>query len=111
MELALLPGPIPDPTAELPRATDPVEVPIAPRDAVPMGAMLVGGITVNVVGGATTPPFGGVPREPSSRCYKHKYLSQCTEYLTTLLRTIHILHYSIEKVLGYQATLIVGRHS
>jgi len=70
--LELPPSPVPDPTAELPGATVPVEVPIAPKDAVPMGARVVGGMTADVVGGATMPPFGGVPREASSRFYRHK---------------------------------------
>lgn len=75
MEFVLITVPLPEPTAGL-AGTSPVEVPMAPNDGagLPMGAMVVGGATADVVGGAITPPPGGVPSDPSSRFYKIKIL-------------------------------------
>ncbi len=70
-EFELIRAPLlPEPTAGF-VGISPVEVPMAPSDdaGLPIGAMVVGRGTADVVGGAIAPAPGGVPRDPSSRFY------------------------------------------
>lgn len=77
MDIEFVMAPVPEPMAGFPDPTTgfigavPVDVPMAPSDGFPIGGMVLGGATVDVVGGATMLPPGGVPREPSSRFCRH----------------------------------------